>query len=164
MTPWHPDRMSDDASVHAGLRAWVRGRLAEEAAVELLVRTGFARPDHPWVRHGGVEPGWWVKWEALRDTLENTGYLSEGEHRILDLAASLAGVTPQGFDLGRAVSGLDRDYLQLVLAAVAHAGGSHEHRAFELVRAADGALVPAETGDPLPPLVAWPAAEDDVVA
>jgi hypothetical protein len=33
--------------------------------------------------------------------------------------------------LGDVIPGMDRDVLALVLAAVAHAGGSHEHSGFE---------------------------------
>ncbi len=47
---------------------------------------------------------------------------------VLDIAAALAG-DGQPVALGEAVSGLDRKHLELVLAAIAHAAGSHEHSA-----------------------------------
>ena len=34
-------------------------------------------------------------------------------------------------NFGDIIPGLDRDVLDLVLAAIAHAGGSHEHSGFE---------------------------------
>jgi len=71
---------------------------------------------------------------------------SSGQLRILRAAASIADGRP--VDLGDTASGLDRRHLQLLLAAVSHAGGSHEHRDID----ADG--FPSGS---LPPLVAWPA-------
>jgi hypothetical protein len=50
-------------------------------------------------------------------------------------------------DLGDTAAGLDRRHLQLLLAALSHAGGSHEHRDIDAA---------ALFGDPLPPLVSWP--------
>ena len=40
--------------------------------------------------------------------------------------------------LGEAVSGLDRTHLNLVLAAIAHAAGSHEHSAAVTEEEANG--------------------------
>jgi len=56
---------------------------------------------------------------------DNCGALSGGETRLLRIAASLLGGPP--VDLSRNLAGLDREHLQLVLDAIAHAGGSHEH-------------------------------------
>jgi hypothetical protein len=53
-------------------------------------------------------------------------------------------------DLGDLAAGLDRRALTLVLAAIAHAAGSHEHR---IDRDRDGVPHP---GGRLPPLVPWP--------
>ena len=63
----------------------------------------------------------------------------------LNAAASIADGQP--VDLGDVASGLDRRHLQLLLAAISHAGGSHEHRAID----DDGF-----PSDPLPPLAPWP--------
>jgi hypothetical protein len=57
-------------------------------------------------------------------------------------------------DLGDLAGGLDRRALALVLAAIAHAAGSHEHRL--ITRDATGIPYP---GDRMPPLVAWPVRE-----
>ena len=56
---------------------------------------------------------------------DNLAALSGGEARLLRIAASLLGGDP--VLLYEAVPGLDREHVQLVLAAIAHANGSHEH-------------------------------------
>ncbi|WP_422391854.1 hypothetical protein [Arthrobacter sp. N1] len=63
----------------------------------------------------------------IEDNLEG---LSGGERRFMLLVASLGdgGVL---VDLGDIIPGLDGGVLALVLAAIAHAGGSHEHSGFE---------------------------------
>ena len=124
------------------LRAAV-GDYSAEAAVLLLVNTGHWLPqlrvaglislvgdvdgDGPWAQ---------VSWPDL-DAALRTGVIggNSAQLRLLRAAASLADGQP--VDLGDLAAGLDRDGLTLVLAAVAHAGGSH--------------------GDDLPPLAAWPA-------
>jgi hypothetical protein len=118
------------------LRAWAKGSYPLEAATELLLRAfsgRFASPGQPWmgVRDGG-EP--WIDFEAIPSHI---GGLSGGEQRFLLLVASLAGdglVT-----LGDVLPGLDRDLMKLVLAAVAHAAGTHEGA--EVVRDPDGSAV-----------------------
>ena len=65
------------------------------------------------------------------------GALSGGERRFLLLAASLVEDVP--VVLGDVVPGLDRVNLDLVLAAVAHAGGSHQHSDIETKE--DGSMV-----------------------
>jgi hypothetical protein len=74
---------------------------------------------------------------------------SSGELRVLHAAASIADRYP--VDLGDLAAALDRCTLHLVLAAIAHAAGSHEHR--DVTYGIDG--VPC-LGGRLPPLVAWP--------
>lgn len=64
----------------------------------------------------------WIDFAAIQD---GAGSLSGGERRFLMLAASLAEDVPDV--LGDVIPGLDRANLELLLAAVAHAGGSHEH-------------------------------------
>lgn len=111
---------TDDA-----LRAWARGSLHAEAAVELLARAfagRFAQPGQPWIV---TEPNGttWIDVDRLDDSL---AVLSGGERRILNLVAAL--VDPaRPIDIGDLASGVDRDHLDLALAAIAHAGGSHQH-------------------------------------
>jgi hypothetical protein len=101
-----------------------------EAATELLIRAfggKFAAPGNPWVHTsaGPQGPGQvsaWIDFAAIPD---ETGVLSGGERRFLLLAASLAEDVP--VVLGDLVPGLDRENLDLMLAAIAHAGGSHQH-------------------------------------
>ncbi|MFC8523400.1 ABC transporter ATP-binding protein [Pseudarthrobacter sp. NPDC057230] len=112
------------------LRAWARGMYTTEAATELLLKAfggKFAAPGNPWI-HTSTEPEGpnqlraWIDFAAIP---EEVGPLSGGERRFLMLAASLAEDVP--VVLGDLVSGLDRENLDLVLAAIAHAGGSHQH-------------------------------------
>lgn len=118
--------------IEDALRDWARGVYPQEAAVELLIRSGWtARP--AFVDHAIVdgEPGGYpsLDWETLGHALDG-GRGNEvlaacgGELRVLRLAHSLA-----AGELGAAVCGLDRDTLALVLAALSHANGSHEHAA-----------------------------------
>jgi hypothetical protein len=114
-----------DLDVVEGRRSWAREDLAEEAAVELLVRSfrgRFADLDWPWIRSCDRRGWFWVDADVMPD---NWGALSGGEQRILALVAALMGSLPID-DLGLAFAGLDRTHLELVLAAVAHAGGSHQ--------------------------------------
>ncbi|HEY0188002.1 MAG TPA: hypothetical protein VGC67_10975 [Cellulomonas sp.] len=109
------------------LRAWARGLYPLEAATELLIRTGFARPGSPWVK---IEPSGrsapdvtWIDFAAIP---EHAGVLSSGEYRVVMFAASPSGdpdVPP--VRLGDLVSVDDR-WLTLLSNAVAHAGG-HRH-------------------------------------
>jgi hypothetical protein len=94
------------------------------ASVELLLRAfsgRFANPSWRWVI---TEPDGraWVDVDALN---AGTGVLSGGERRILAMVAALINEGP--VDVVDVVSGLDRAHLHLVLAALAHAAGSHEH-------------------------------------
>jgi hypothetical protein len=72
-----------------------------------------------------------------------------GQLRLLRAAASLADGQP--LDLADLTAGVDRVELTLLLAAVAHAAGSHEHHL--AVRNDDG---PPHEGPPLGPVVPWP--------
>lgn len=106
------------------LRAWAKGMYPTEAATELLLRGfggRFAEPGNPWIHDADDDEWEWVEFNLIP---ENTGYLSGGERRYLLLAASLAGFTEHDtVILGDNVSGLDAKHLNLVLAAIAHAGG-----------------------------------------
>ncbi|SNS89046.1 hypothetical protein SAMN06893096_1109 [Geodermatophilus pulveris] len=124
------------------LRAAV-GDYAAEAAVLLLVNAGHWPAQ---LQQAGLVSllgdvdgeGMWaqVAWPDV-DAALRAGTIggSGSQLRVLRAAASLADGQP--VDLGDLAAGLDRDHLALVLAAVAHAGGSH--------------------GEDLPPLAAWPA-------
>ncbi|ALE04889.1 hypothetical protein AL755_04210 [Arthrobacter sp. ERGS1:01] len=117
------------------LRAWAKDAYTTEAATELLIRAfggRFASLGKPWVKKEKDTENAWINFEQIPDRL---GGLSGGERRLLLLAASIAEVD---FDLvlGDVLPGLDRPVLDLVLAAVAHAGGSHEHS--DLITNTDG--------------------------
>jgi hypothetical protein len=105
------------------LRAWAKGSYPAEAAVELLLRAfngRFAGSGHAWVRTDD-RGRHWIDFEAVP---EHIGGLSGGEKRFLGLVASMGGTEP--VVLGDVLSGLDRDVVDLILAAVAHSTGSHE--------------------------------------
>jgi hypothetical protein len=144
------------ASAADGLRRWARGAYAEEAAVELLARAfggRFASVGCRWVQ-ACDRPGWfWLDGEAL---IDDTGSLSSGERRLLAVVGSLASGAPLA-DLAGLLAGMDRPNLQLVLAALAHAGGSHEHTDFTVQ--GDRAVFRR-----LGPLVDWPAAPVEVAS
>ena len=116
---------TSDLAVVDSLREWAAGVYGLEAAVELLAR----------FNDGRLLPGSWIERDAERGRYwfsadmvpEAVGVLSGGERRVLAIAASLAEPTLTRVGLGDLVTGLDRDALDLVLAALAHAGGSHEH-------------------------------------
>ena len=108
-----------------GLRRWARGAYAEEAAVELLVRAfggRFASTGYRWVQPCDA-PGWF--WLDAEELIHGTGALAGGERRVLAVVGALVGGLAIS-DLGGIVAGLDRSNLMLVLAALAHAAGSHE--------------------------------------
>jgi hypothetical protein len=119
------------------LRAAV-GDYSAEAAVLLLANAGHWLPQ---LQAAGLVSllddvdgeGLWaqVAWPEV-DAALRAG--SGSQLRLLRAAASLADGQP--VDLSDLAAGLDRAALALLLAAVAHAGGSH--------------------GDDQPPLAAWP--------
>jgi len=143
--------------------ALVRGALgdyADEAALLLLINFGHWLPQ---LQSAGLisltgdidGEGLWahIAWPHLGPALA-AGVIvgSSGELRVLRPAASIADGQP--IDLGDLAAGLDRRALTLLLAAIAHAAGSHDHR--RLTYDGDGVARP---GDRLPPLVAWPLRE-----
>ncbi|MCO7218295.1 hypothetical protein [Klenkia sp. PcliD-1-E] len=144
------------------LRAAV-GDYGTEAAILLLTNAGHWLPElaaadlitvdydddptgPPTGQAAGI--GWAaITWTDLDPAIRDGRIVgSAGQLRLLRAAASLAEGLPVA--LGDLAAGLDRDNLRLLLAAIAHAGGSHEHRA----TSPDGHL-----GEPLPPLLTWPA-------
>lgn len=113
------------ASVAKELRSWAKGLYPLEAGVEVLIRAfdgRFAQPGQSWIRQGEAA-GWWVDESALCDA--NLEALSGGEQRVLRLVAAMLGGHP--VSLYETVPGLDRGVMDLILAALAHANGSHEH-------------------------------------
>ncbi len=113
--------------VHVALRRWAEGLYPLEAGVELLIRGcngRFANSGQPWVQQGDDPGRWWIDVEQMNE--DNYGGLSGGGTRLLRIAASLLDGPP--VDLSRNIVGLDREHIRLVLAAIAHASGSHEHR------------------------------------
>jgi len=110
--------MSD---IESRVRAWAHGLYPTEAGVELLIRQGKAiREGAPWlIPHADL-----VSIDVGR-LLEAAGAWSGGERRVVAIAASLLGGAAA--DLSEVIPGLDRYNAALVLAAIAHANGSHEH-------------------------------------
>lgn len=104
------------------LRDWAKGLYPLEAATELLIRDGFAQTWRPWVRRRD-DHGWWIDFESVPDLI---GGASGGERRFLLLAASLGAPGTVQVPLEDVVSGLDRARVDLILAAIAHAAGTHE--------------------------------------
>jgi hypothetical protein len=106
------------------LWAWAWGVYPLEAAVELLLRAQhgrFADDAYPWIGSDGVH-AWLEPDEITEDTI---GALSGGERRLLRIVGSLAG--GPSVSLCDNLPGLDRASVRLVLAAIAHAAGTHEH-------------------------------------
>ena len=129
----------------AALQAWAAGSYPAMAAVELLNRAfggRFATRGHPWI---GDDDG---RARLEPTALRSGSALSGGERRVLRLVAALVDAEP--LDIVDVVTGLDRAHLDLVLAALAHAGGSHEHAALTLDR--DGTVHLSQPG----PLHRWP--------
>jgi hypothetical protein len=116
----------------------------QAAGLITIALDGDAAGDGPWAA---------VQWGDL-DRALRAGVISggPGQRRLLRAAAGLADGQP--VDLADLTAGLDRGELTLLLAAVSHAAGSHEHR--EVVRDADG--VP-DAGAALGPVVRWPQRE-----
>jgi hypothetical protein len=133
------------------------GDYCDEAAILLLLTFGHWLPQLQFAGLitilGDIDgEGLWahINWSDLEAAVRiGTMIGNSGERRVLQAAASLADGHP--VDLGDLAADLDRRALTLVLAAIAHAAGSHEQRA--TTRGADGIPHP---GDPLPPLVTWP--------
>lgn len=110
---------------HDELRTRVRGSYTLEAGTEMLIRAfggRFAEPGNPWVDEDPMTGKTWIDFGEIPNHI---GALSGGERRFLMLAASVAADVPVG--VGEIMDGLDRDLVELALAAFAHASGSHEH-------------------------------------
>lgn len=117
--------MDTTSSLAEQLRAWARGLYPTEAGVELLVRAfdgQLARRGLSWVVEQDERA--YVDADALAASVES-GAWSGGERRVLTIVASLLD-DERTVSLNDVLPGLDRPHLELVLAAVAHAAGSHE--------------------------------------
>lgn len=155
--------MNTTDPVTDGLRQWARGIYPIEAAVELLARFAggrFATAGWPWIEERG-EDRYVLDADMITD--DSTAALSGGEARVLRIVASLAGASTSGMSLYEDIPGLDRADLELVLAAIAHAGGSHDHRAMARrpARSSTGEDVEVElpTGELVGSLHPWPQTE-----
>jgi len=106
------------------LRAWARGMYPLEAAVELLAAAfggRFARPGNLWIRAKTEgQPGYWLD----TDEMDDVGYLSGGEQRLIRIAASLAGGAP--VRLSDVLCGNDEAIDRLIIKAVAHTAGQRQ--------------------------------------
>lgn len=104
------------------LRRWAHGLLPLEAATELLIQSGYAQSDRPWMRWDEQEDRYWVDFAAIPDLI---GGMSSGEKRVLRIVASLGSAQdhPVLISLEDELPGLDRCTITLVLAAIAHAAG-----------------------------------------
>ncbi len=83
---------------------------------------------------------------------------SGSDNRVLRIAASLCELGVP-VDLADAVTGLDRHNLALVLVALSHANGAHEHKDYAAERPADGRAVVITADNPvleLGPVFGWP--------
>jgi hypothetical protein len=138
------------AAVHASLRAWARGSYGDEAAVELLIRSfdgRFALTGWPWVALRQRPDEYWLDAEAINPA---TSQLSGGEQRVLAVVAALAGSESLERNLTDVISGVDRRNQTLILAALSHSGGSHQHSDYQ--RRPDGSYAITEAGALFP----WP--------
>ena len=147
----------DLVNVENALLRAALGDYSDEAAILLLITSGHWLPQ---LQHTGLitldghvdGEGLWahIAWPDLDGALRiGTIIGRSSDQQVLRAAASIADGHP--VDLGDLAAGLDRRALTLVLAAIAHAAGSHEHH--HTPRDPDG--VPHPSGR-LPPLVPWP--------
>ena len=126
-------RKATARAIHDGLRAWAKGIHPSEAAVELLIRGfagRFAAPGNPWIQPR-EHLGHWADLAALPG---NIGALSSGERAYLLITASIGLGGPDGpmLNLADTIPDLGREQLDLVLAAIAHANGSHQGSGMEI--------------------------------
>ena len=136
-------------AAHEQLRAWAKGNYPLEAATELLIRAfdgRFVEAGWPWIHP--TKHGQWIDFATIPVQI---GSLSGGEQRLLRIAASI-GSSKTSVNLGDCVNGLDRPRLQLVLAAVARAAGSHEESGITIAH--DGTICATRLTSPHPRRVA----------
>lgn len=149
----------DPVDVENALLRAALGDYSDEAAILLLITSGHWLPQLQKrgliTVDGDVEgEGLWahIVWPDLEGAVRiGTITGNSSDRQVLQAAASIADGHP--VDLGDLAAGLDRHALTLVLAAIAHAAGSHEPRS--TTHAPDGVPRP---GERLPPLIPWPQA------
>ncbi|WP_062516041.1 hypothetical protein [Demequina gelatinilytica] len=137
-------------------RAWVRGVYASEAAVEMLARgprPGMLDDSRPWIEANG---NWSVDlgddYDVITAPLLTTSAAwPTSERAYVDVAVSLLGGDPVQLD--EVLPRLTREHLEVVLAAMAHASGSHDHTDASAELLAAGAS-PSRVGAAYP----WPPA------
>ena len=147
----------DPVDVETALLRAALGDYSDEAAILLLITSGHWLPQ---LQSAGLitvdgdvnGAGLWahINWPDLDGALHLGTITGNTSQRwVLRAAASIADGHP--VDLGDLAAGLDRHALTLVLAAIAHAAGSHEHH--HTPCGPDGVPHP---GARVPPLVPWP--------
>ena len=138
------------------LRSCARGDHGKEAATELLIRSFgglYATIGHPWIHIDNPDRAH-IDFDELARRLHAGGTWSAAEHRLLTLAASLG--ADDGF-LRDNVPNLTRDHLALMLAAISHAGGSHEHTPVPVFFDSTGHPHRNPDRQRLGPLYPWPS-------
>jgi hypothetical protein len=125
------------------LRAWAAGLYPGEATVELLIAHGrwlrrrdflaslVDAVDDGWGPRGEVVPMASIDWERVEIFLAQA-VVSSSEAAVLRFAASLAGV-PGGPSVLEMTASLDDVNTGLMLEALAHRCGWHEHGAIKTI-------------------------------
>ncbi len=140
--------MTSYADHEDGLRAWAAGLNPLAAATELLIRTGFAGPEQPWVHYDEVAKRPWIGFDEIPELIAG---MSGGERRLLQIAASIGGSTP--IILGDELAGLDSGVVQLVTIAVVHAAGYSQSTSDVVYQDGQPRIIP------VPPIAEWPSPE-----
>jgi hypothetical protein len=110
------------------VRRWAQGVYPVEAGAELLIRQGKAIYEGaPWLRDIGTAGGQRMVAIGPETLWMESRSWSGSERRLVNVAVSLLDSEPT-VNLHDAVTGLHPESLELVLAAIAHAAGSHEAR------------------------------------
>lgn len=131
---------STSGALTGELRAWAQGDYGIGAAVDLLIthQTWLRRADFrdaclvPTPAHlvdDFALPRVWLDFDKVADIAAGGRFpASSSERQVLAIAAGLADHLT-GWSLHDLVTGLDTANLALVLDAIAHTAGWHEHRA-----------------------------------
>jgi len=143
-----------------GIRAWSAGSYPLEAAAELLIRH-----DH-WLRRrdflercalmSAGRAYVTILWDIVPEVTDDLPH-NRTNRAIALIAGELAG-HPAPHSLGHTLTGLDRANLDLVLAAISHAGGTH-HNVEHLGAPGDGTpatVTSTSVRIRLGPLHPWP--------